>query len=133
MRALGWNERRYWYARDSLLEEGVIARARGRGGAVRMVQLEEVGVADSVGEAELVGEAALASVREMELYSPIRETLQNYWAKERQIEPLAIEVTAARVPAYRRTGVPAAGGPDRTSLAPPCAPTATCPESTWRL
>jgi hypothetical protein len=102
MRALGWNERRYWYARDSLLEEGVIARARGRGGAIRMVHLEEVGVSDSVGEAELVGEAALASVREVELYSPIRETLQNYWAKERQIEPLAIEITAAQ--GRRRTG-----------------------------
>jgi hypothetical protein len=102
MRALGWNERRYWYARDSLLEEGAIARARGRGGAIRMVHLEEVSVADAVGEAELVGEAALASVREVELYSPIRETLLNYWAKERQIEPLAIEITAAQ--GRRRTG-----------------------------
>ena len=67
-----------------------------------MVHLEEVGIPDSVGEAELVGEAAPASVREVELYSPIRETLQNYWAKERQIEPLAIEITAAQ--GRRRTG-----------------------------
>lgn len=32
MRALGWREHSYWYALDSLLEEGTIARARGRGG-----------------------------------------------------------------------------------------------------
>jgi hypothetical protein len=41
MRALGWSERRYWYTRDSLLEEGTITRARGRGGAVRRVLPEE--------------------------------------------------------------------------------------------
>ena len=32
MRALGWREHSYWYALDSLLEAGTIARARGRGG-----------------------------------------------------------------------------------------------------
>ncbi len=35
MRALGWSEHRYWYARDSLLEAGTIARAKASGGAVR--------------------------------------------------------------------------------------------------
>jgi hypothetical protein len=102
MRALGWSEHRYWYARDSLLEEGTIARARGRGGAVRTVLQNEGAAPAAVAEAELVGEAALASVREAELYSPIRDTLENFWAKERQIDPLAIEVTAAQ--GRRRTG-----------------------------
>jgi len=102
MRVLGWNERRYWYARDSLLEEGAIARARGRGGAVRRVLPDEGATPQTAVEAELVGEAALASVREAELYTPIRDTLENFWAKERQIDPLAIEVTAAQ--GRRRTG-----------------------------
>ena len=35
--SLKWSEHRYWYVRDSLLEEGAIARAKGRGGAVRRV------------------------------------------------------------------------------------------------
>ena len=96
IRTLNWGERRYWSVRDSLLEAGAITRARGRGGAVRRVLSEEGATAEIAGEAELVGEAALASIREAELYSPIRDTLETFWAKERQIEPLAVEVTAAQ-------------------------------------
>jgi hypothetical protein len=33
IRQLGWAANRYWYARDCLLEAGVIVRAKGRGGA----------------------------------------------------------------------------------------------------
>ena len=100
-RALKWSEHRYWYARDSLLEEGTITRARGRGGAVRRVLLE--GAAYEMGaEAELVGEATLAYIHEAELYPPIRDTLETFWAKERQITPLAVEITAAQ--GRRRTG-----------------------------
>jgi hypothetical protein len=101
-RTLKWGEHRYWYARDSLLEEGKIARARGRGGAVRRVLAEEGAAAETAAEAELVGEATLAYVHEAELYLPIRNTLETFWAKERQIEPLAVEVTAAQ--GRRRTG-----------------------------
>jgi hypothetical protein len=102
MRALGWREHRYWYARDSLLEEGTIARAKGRGGAVRRVVAEEDASPAVSAEAALVGEATLAYVHEAELYPPIRDTLATYWAKERQIEPLAVEITAAQ--GRRRTG-----------------------------
>jgi hypothetical protein len=101
-RALKWSEHRYWYARDSLLEEGKITRAKGRGGAVRRVLLEEGAAAETAAEAELVGEATLAYVHEAELYPPIRDTLETFWAKERQIEPLAVEITAAQ--GRRRTG-----------------------------
>lgn len=87
-------------ARDSLLEEGKIARARGRGGAVRRVLFEEGTASETAAEA--VGEATLAYVHEAELYPPIRCTLEKFWAKERQIEPLAVEITAAQ--GRRRTG-----------------------------
>jgi hypothetical protein len=102
MRTLGWSERRYWYTRDSLLEEGTISRARGRGGAVRRVLSDEGANPSAIAEAELVGEAALTSAREAELYAPIRDTLETLWAKERQIEPLAVEITAAQ--GRKRTG-----------------------------
>jgi hypothetical protein len=95
MRMLGWSQHRYWYARDSLLEAGTLTRAKGRGGAVRRVHPED-GSTGAAAEAELVGEAALASVREADLYPSIRETLATFWARERQIEPLAVEVTAAQ-------------------------------------
>jgi hypothetical protein len=102
MRTLKWNERRYWSTRDSLLEEGAIVRAKGRGGAVRRVLPEEGAALGAVAEAQLVGEATLANVHEAELYPPIRGMLKNFWAKERQIEPLAVEVTAAQ--GRRNTG-----------------------------
>jgi hypothetical protein len=96
MRSLKWSEHRYWYARDSLLEEGTIARAKGRGGAVRRVSLEEGPAAEAADEATLVGERTLAYVHEAELYPPIQHTLETSWAKERQIEPLAVEITASQ-------------------------------------
>ena len=65
-------------------------------------------------EAELVGEAALAYVHEADLYPDIQKTLEAFWAKERQIEPLAVEITAAQ-------GRKATGGrwtrPDLVSVA----------------
>ena len=113
-RQLGWTGNRYWYARDSLLETGVIVRARGRGGAVRRAHPDEGATAAASGEAELIGEAALAYLHEADLYSPIKATLETSWAKERQIEPLAVEVTASQ-------GRKATGGrwtrPDLVSVA----------------
>ena len=33
---LGWNEARYWKAHTSLVEDGRIAKGRGRGGSVQV-------------------------------------------------------------------------------------------------
>jgi hypothetical protein len=114
MRALGWDEHRYWGVRDSLLEAGIIARAKGRGGAVRQVLPKESATTAVAADAELVGEAALAYIHEAELYPQVRDTLRGFWAKERQIEPLAVEITATQ-------GRKATGGrwtrPDLVSVA----------------
>ena len=96
LRSLKWSEHRYWYARDSLLEEGTITRAKGRGGAIRRVLLEESNSPAATNEATHVGEATLAYLHETELYEPIKTTLKTSWARERQIEPLAVEITAAQ-------------------------------------
>jgi hypothetical protein len=113
-RQLGWSGNRYWYARDYLLEAGVLVRAKGRGGAVRRAHPEENAATPATAEAELIGQAALAYVHEADLYPPIRETLETSWAKERQIKPLAVEITAAQ-------GRKATGGrwtrPDLVSVA----------------
>jgi hypothetical protein len=96
IRQLGWAENRYWYARDSLLEAGVLVRARGRGGSVRRAHPDEGAAPEVNPEAELIGEAALAYLHENDLYPDIKATLETFWAKERQIEPLAVEITAAQ-------------------------------------
>ena len=114
IRQLGWAENRYWYARDSLLEAGVIVRARGRGGAVRRAHPDEGTTLAANTEAELIGEAALAYVHEADLYPDIQVTLETFWAKERQIDPLAVEITGFQ-------GSKATGGrwtrPDLVSVA----------------
>jgi hypothetical protein len=114
IRQLGWADNRYWYARDSLLEAGVIVRAKGRGGAVRRAHPDEDSVSAASVEAELIGEAALAYLHESDLYPDIKATLETFWAKERQIEPLAVEITASQ-------GSKATGGrwtrPDIVSVA----------------
>jgi hypothetical protein len=114
IRQLGWAENRYWYARDSLLEAGVLVRARGRGGSVRRAHPDEGAAPEVNPEAELIGEAALAYLHENDLYPDIKGTLETFWAKERQIEPLAVEITAAQ-------GRKATGGrwtrPDLVSVA----------------
>jgi hypothetical protein len=114
IRQLGWSRNRYWYARDYLLEAGVLVRAKGRGGAVRRAHPEEGAAAIASAEAEMIGQAALAYVHEADLCPPIRETLETSCAKERQINPLAVEVTAAQ-------GRKATGGrwtrPDLVSVA----------------
>ena len=114
IRQLGWGDNRYWYARDSLLEAGVIVRAKGRGGAVRRAHPDESSTSAANVEAELIGEAALAYLHESDLYPDIKSTLETFWAKERQIEPLAVEITASQ-------GSKATGGrwtrPDLVSVA----------------
>lgn len=112
---LKWAEKRYWYARDWLLENGDLVRAKGRGGAVRRAHPEEsAAAAAETSEAERIGEVALEYVHEADLYKPIEQTLRTFWAKERQINPLAVEITASQ-------GRKATGGrwtrPDLVSVA----------------
>jgi len=96
IRQLGWSENRYWYARDSLLEAGTVVRAKGRGGAVRRLLSDKSVMSSVTAEAEIVGEATLAYVHEADLYPQTRDTIEAFWAKERQIEPLAVEITASQ-------------------------------------
>ena len=113
IRQLGWATNRYWYARDSLLEAGVIIRAKGRGGAVRRAHPDEAAAPTVSAEAEFIGEVALAYVQEADLYPDIKATLETFWAKERQIEPLAVEVTASQGQQSHRRPVDPAGSGQR--------------------
>ena len=130
IRQLGWAENRYWYARDSLLNVSVPRSAReGRGGSVRRAHPDEGAAPEVNPEAELIGEAALAYLHEADLYPPIRETLGTFWAKERQIDPLAVEITAVQ-------GRKATGGrwtrPDLVSVRDPDLPVPARRRYMWK-
>lgn len=100
-RTLGWSDDVYWPIRDALVDKGVVARGRGRGGTVRRIlavpQVETVTVPIAVTDSGAVDETALvqdAIKRELELYEPMAAVIRGDWARERRAHPLAVEVTA---------------------------------------
>jgi len=97
IRQLGWSDKRYWYARDYLLEEGVLVRAKGGGGAVRRAHVDDSGTTAETATAKDIGEITRAYVHETDLYEPLQDTLKDSWARERYAKPpLAVEITASQ-------------------------------------
>jgi hypothetical protein len=84
--SLGWSADRYFAVRDRLVEKEVLAIGRGRGGSVYLVNAE---AAPSV---EL--EVRRSSTKERELYTPIRQVLEELWSRELQEHNSLVEVTA---------------------------------------
>lgn len=101
-RRLGWNPDRYFSARDALVDLGLVARGRGRGGVVRRIlsdtAVEErtVAVVVEAGSdpATTVATVEAAIKNELALYDPMRYVLATSWAKDHRREPLAVEITA---------------------------------------
>jgi hypothetical protein len=108
-RSLAWPEDRYWSVHAELLDAGVIASGRGRGGSVilvvpetdehvqRAVNALPETEAESVWAElrEAVGEtSAVEQVRELDLYAPALKQLQKHWSQRKQLLHGAYEVTA---------------------------------------
>lgn len=96
---LGWDEERYWGARDALVDRGLIARGVGRGGTVyRVVQgprAQEVTVSVPVTDSTDAASIAAAVIqREEGLYEPLSDVLRGAWARDRRSSLLAVEVVA---------------------------------------
>lgn len=97
-RKLGWETDRYFSVRNSLADDGLIVRGRGRGGTVRRVdtvapeaKTVSVVVEDGTDPTATI-EATLKS--ELELYEPMRTVIAGDWADDHRWDPLAVEVTA---------------------------------------
>ncbi len=93
---LEWNEDRYFRARDALLEAGKLVRGPGRGGSVRLAVTDaaHVSVDKPLSPGTVAEEAEDTFRRELRLYEPMRSVIAGDWARERRLEPLAVEVTA---------------------------------------
>jgi hypothetical protein len=85
-RKLGWDDHRYWYIRDSLLQAGLVRTGRGKGGSVqRVIPIDNVETAEGV---------TAGSAAEKDLYGPIIKTLQSDWIPDHQIQDFVIHQTA---------------------------------------
>lgn len=100
-RSLGWTDSRYWVARDSLVDKGLVARGKGRGGSVRVIETEDVidrvniPVAVGIGGIAGVADQAESAIRrEIQLYKPMAAVIRRDWARDRRARPLAVEITA---------------------------------------
>jgi hypothetical protein len=96
--ALGWDEDLYWTTRNRLIEQGLLIQGRGRGGSVRRVpkvvpvlSTEAVSLAPEINH--LIPEQI---AREADLYPAMFEVIQKRWAKERRLDNMVVEVTAAQ-------------------------------------
>lgn len=104
MQALGWSDEEYWRIRNKLIEDGVLAKGAGKGGTVRIVEVEpgESEPHDIAEEPAQTSLAILESHSEDDLYEPCLETLRQFWFPDRQVTELHIEVTARQ--GRRHTG-----------------------------
>ena len=76
---LGWTDDLYWRARGRLIEDGLLATGRGRGGSVMLAK-----------------PAVQSKVQEAPLYDPIAQQIASGWLKSRDYEDAVVEITARK-------------------------------------
>ena len=86
-RKLGWDDERYWYIRNLLVQSGLLRTGRGKGGSVQRV----VPIAAPI---ETPEPSASARLVETDLYDPIIATLRSHWIPDHQIQDFVIHQTA---------------------------------------
>jgi hypothetical protein len=84
---LQWDEDRYWYIRNRLLQSGVLVTGRGRGGSVLRV------VPVTSPDTERSG-TAIPRIAERDLYEPIVSTIRSHWVPDHQMQDFVIDCTA---------------------------------------
>jgi len=85
-RKLGWDDGRYWYIRNLLVEAGSLSTSRGRGGSVqRVISVESMDSEEQLDSSELA---------EKDLYVPILETLRTGWIPDHRIDDFVVHQTA---------------------------------------
>ncbi|WP_447002483.1 hypothetical protein ACRAKI_22485 [Saccharothrix isguenensis] len=101
-RRLGWDGTRYFRARDTLVDAGLIVRGRGRGGVVRRVVTDDTVeertiavVVDTAADLQTTAATVEAVIKkELALYEPMRHVIATAWAQDHRRDPLAVEITA---------------------------------------
>lgn len=94
----GWSEDLYWDIRNRLVERGLLATGRGKGGSVRRVPIVKI-----LEQAEVVQpQVSVIVPHERDLYQPMADVIKSRWAQDYRLDSLVVEVTAAQ--GARQTG-----------------------------
>ena len=96
---LGWDEPLYWDIRNHLMERGVLAPGKGKGGSVHLVAPPTQANAHVAAAATTSSDAMALStaepyIPEKDLYVPMKDAIQNGWAKDSRLDSLVVEITA---------------------------------------
>lgn len=96
----GWSEEQYWEIRNLLIERGVLATGRGKGGSVRRVLAPQVAQTPVTQPVE--SQLATQSQSERDLYQPMAEVIKSKWALDYRLDSIVVEITASQ--GARQTG-----------------------------
>lgn len=91
---LRWRSERYYNVRDSLVDNSYLVLGRGRGGSVRRNVAPAISAEDEFGVDSV--EHRLEVQHEFDLYAPTCKVLNDEWAKDHRINPVAVEITALK-------------------------------------
>ncbi|MCI0596564.1 MAG: hypothetical protein L0Z48_08490 [candidate division Zixibacteria bacterium] len=81
----------YWEIRNSLIDEGILSKARGKGGSVYRLRPVETAV-----------ETSKTKIKESSLYQSFRDYIEKFWVKDNDIKDFVLEKTAMQ--GKRNTG-----------------------------
>jgi hypothetical protein len=100
LRKLDWEEDDYWRIRNRLVDRGVLAIGRGRGGTLRRVipdngdgqpaKLPSWSSGDGTGD----DPASDAGEKEIDLYDPMAEVLRTRWTNDKRFDEAIVHITA---------------------------------------
>ena len=100
---LGWSKSHYWDIRNYLIDRGVLASGRGKGGSVRLVPQAITETTATLSAPAL--EAATAGLSEADaicakypdeshLYQPMSKAIENGWAQDHRLDSVIVAITA---------------------------------------
>lgn len=100
--ALGWSEKtdRYWDAHGRALDQGLIMPGRGKGGSVALVisaKETDTSVVEEISEGK--DKKGIVS-KELDLYDPCYQVINNVWAKAENYDDYIVSITGLRGRAY---------------------------------
>jgi hypothetical protein len=82
--ALGWDDQRYFSVKNKLVADRLLARGRGKGGAVRKIVINAIPVNHASGSTSDLNPPTVnhvaGRIKELDLYDPMKKVIESEWA-----------------------------------------------------